>query len=86
MSLTTLSGARKLPKTSLCCIKSHTSTVEYAVEFWTLAANAGRNDEALQEVFLKGLNNHIKDDAVARDGPEGLNSLISLATSLDNHL
>lgn len=62
------------------------SVAEYAVEFWTLAADAGRNNEALQGVFLKGLNNDIKDYLVARDGPEGVNSQISLTTYLDNHL
>lgn len=39
-----------------------------------------------QGVFLKGFSDQVKDELAARDDPDSLDSLISLATSLDNHL
>lgn len=73
-----LSGARKLPSASSC------STV-YAVEFQTLVADVGWNDEALQRIFQNGLSNQVKDELAARDEFHALDSLIFLVTQLDNH-
>lgn len=59
---------------------------EYVVEFRTLAADLGWNDEALQGIFLIGLGDRIKDELVAKDDPSNLDFLISLATKMDNRL
>ncbi|XP_072134918.1 uncharacterized protein [Mobula birostris] len=62
------------------------SVAEYSVEFWTLAANSGWNDEALRGVYRNGLSDMVKDELAATDDTDSLDSLISLATRLDNRL
>lgn len=59
---------------------------DYSVDFWTLAADSRWNDAALQGVFVKGLNEQLKDELAARDEPTDLTSLVSLAIRLDNRL
>ncbi len=59
---------------------------DYAVDFWTLAADSHWNGPALQGVFSKGLNDLLKDELAARDEPSDLHSLVSLAMRLDNRL
>lgn len=56
------------------------------MESRTLGTDSGWNDEALQGVFLNGLGNQIKEGLMERDDPGSLDSLISLATRMDNHL
>lgn len=48
------------------------SVAEYAVDFWTLAIDAGWNEPALQGAFRWGFS--------------GLNTLVAAAIELDNHL
>ena len=62
------------------------SVADYSVDFWTLAADSGWNDAALQGIFIKGLNEQLKDELAARDEPADLPSLVSLAIRLDNRL
>uniref|UniRef100_A0A667WXZ9 CCHC-type domain-containing protein n=1 Tax=Myripristis murdjan TaxID=586833 RepID=A0A667WXZ9_9TELE len=62
------------------------SVADYSVDFWTLAVDAAWNGAALQAVFVKGLNEQIKDELAARDEPKDLTSLVSLAIRLDNRL
>ena len=59
---------------------------DYAVDFWTLAADSRWNDPALIAVFTNGLNDQIKDELAARDDPSDLHKLVSLAIKLDNRL
>lgn len=56
---------------------------EYSVEFWTLAADSKWNEEALQGVFVYGLNESVKDELATRDELSDLFRLVSLA---DNRL
>uniref|UniRef100_A0A3B4A8J4 Retrotransposon gag domain-containing protein n=1 Tax=Periophthalmus magnuspinnatus TaxID=409849 RepID=A0A3B4A8J4_9GOBI len=49
---------------------------DYAIEFWTLAVEVDWTDSALRAAFLKGLNEHLKDEFF----------LISLAHRIDNRL
>lgn len=49
-------------------------------------ADPRRNYKAFQGVFHNRIRDQIKDEMVARDDPTGLNSLIFLATQLNNHL
>lgn len=58
---------------------------EYVIEFWTLAVEAGWNDPPLLGVFRQGLNKQLRDAVALRWRPKDLNSLISLATELDNY-
>lgn len=62
------------------------SVAEYAIDFWTLAADSKWNDEALQGAFVNGLSDTIKDELAVRDEPANLHSLVSLATRIDSRL
>lgn len=62
------------------------SVADFSVEFRTLAADSKWNDEALRGVFVKGLNESLKDELASRDEPSDLDSLVSLAIRLDNRL
>ena len=62
------------------------SLANYSVEFRTLAAELGWDDGALQIIFLKGLNDTVKDCLVGRAETESLQELIALAIKIDNRL
>jgi len=67
-------------------IKQGSRTVAaYAIEFRTLAASAGWQDSTLRCIFREGLTEVLKDELV-RDKPADLNSLISLASDVDERL
>ncbi|RXN25897.1 Pol poly [Labeo rohita] len=59
------------------------SVADYSVEFRTLAATSEWNAEALVARFLEGLNDTFKDELYAREVPDRLDDLISLALRLD---
>ena len=59
---------------------------EFAIEFRTLAAESGWNNEALQGAFHKALNEDIKDELASRDESKDLDELISCSIRLDNRL
>lgn len=59
---------------------------EFAIEFRTLAAESGWNNEALQGAFQKALNEDIKDELASRDESKDLDELISCSIRLDNRL
>ena len=58
----------------------------YSVEFRTLAAELGWDDGALQSIFVKGLNEAIKDCLVGRAETKSLQELIELVIKIDNRL
>ena len=62
------------------------SVAEFAVEFRTLAAESGWNNEALQGAFQRALNEDIKDELASRDESRDLDELISCSIRLDNRL
>ena len=62
------------------------SVSQYALDFHVLAAECGSDQVALQDVFLKGLSEKIKDELAGRDETTSLEELINLATRLDNRL
>uniref|UniRef100_A0A8C9X8K7 CCHC-type domain-containing protein n=1 Tax=Sander lucioperca TaxID=283035 RepID=A0A8C9X8K7_SANLU len=62
------------------------SVAEMAVEFRTLAAVSGWNDEALQGVFINALSETLKDELVSHDESPTLDNLISLTIRLDNRI
>lgn len=59
---------------------------EYAIEFRTLAASSGWNDESLQGAFYAGLQDNIKDELSAREETSSLDQTVALATRIDNRL
>lgn len=62
------------------------SAADYSVEFQTISADSGWNDKALREVFVRGLNEQLKDELASKDEEPNLNALISLVIRLDNRL
>lgn len=44
--------------------QGHLSAANYSVEFRTLAAELGWDDKALQSIFMRGLNEAVKDSIV----------------------
>ena len=62
------------------------SVAEYAIEFRTLSAENGWNEESLQAGFSHGLSELIKDELVSYPEPTKLEDLISRAIRVDNHL
>lgn len=62
------------------------SVCDYAIRFWTLAAESGWNESALYDVFLKGLSMPVQERLVHLDLPPDLDSLISLTIRTDNRM
>ncbi|KAM9412399.1 uncharacterized protein ACWYII_026600 [Salvelinus alpinus] len=62
------------------------SVTDYAIQFHTVAAASGWNDEALTVCFLKGLSDTIQDELATREPPDNLESLIKLASRIDQRL
>lgn len=61
------------------------SVAEYAVEFGTLAAEAGWDEVALRGAFQRGLTEQVHDALVAGARPVSLRELIDRAIELDNY-
>lgn len=59
------------------------SVFNYAIEFRTLAASCGWDDQALFDAFLHGLSDSVKDELSARELPSSLQGLIDLAGRID---
>ncbi|TWW57368.1 Retrotransposon-derived protein PEG10 [Takifugu flavidus] len=62
------------------------SVVDYSIRFRILAARSGWNDAALRGVLTQGLAEALKDELAAQEESGDLETLISLAIWLDNHL
>lgn len=62
------------------------SVAEFAIEFRTLAAESGWNNEALHGAFLHALSDSLKDEMASRDVPSDLSDLIDLSIRVDNRL
>uniref|UniRef100_A0A672H822 CCHC-type domain-containing protein n=1 Tax=Salarias fasciatus TaxID=181472 RepID=A0A672H822_SALFA len=62
------------------------SVAEFAIEFRILAAECGWNDQALQRVFYRRLQDSLKDELARRDPSPDLDHLISLAIQIDNRI
>lgn len=62
------------------------SVAEYAIEFRTLAAEVGWNNEALVAAFSHGLSDALKDEVAAKDLPVELEALISFLILIDTRL
>lgn len=59
---------------------------EYAIQFHTLSAGSGWNEESLQAVFSNGLSKINKDELVSHPETTKLDELVSLAIRVDNRL
>ncbi len=81
----TLSG-RQASKQLLTLHKRTQSAAEYAIQFCTLAAGSGWNDETLIVCFENGLSEELKDELATRDPVYSLERLIDQVILLDNSL
>ncbi|KAL2088058.1 hypothetical protein ACEWY4_016886 [Coilia grayii] len=59
------------------------SVSDYAIEFCTLAAETGWEDDTLMTAFYQGLSESVKDEIVNREWSEELDDIVTLATTLD---
>ncbi|XP_053330022.1 protein LDOC1 [Spea bombifrons] len=62
------------------------SLSDYAIEFRTIAAELGWNNEALVAAFMHGLSDKLKDELAAREMPEDLEDLILFISRIDLRL
>ncbi|KAI3362617.1 hypothetical protein L3Q82_001622 [Scortum barcoo] len=60
--------------------------MDYAIEFRTLAADSGWNEVAISDAFVSGLNEEIKDHLAPMELPGNFESLVDMATRIDNRL
>ncbi|KAI3355532.1 hypothetical protein L3Q82_018363, partial [Scortum barcoo] len=60
--------------------------VDYALEFRTLAADSGWNETSIIGAFMDGLAEEVKDFLAPSDIPRDFESLVEIASRIDNHL
>ncbi|KAI3374600.1 hypothetical protein L3Q82_021167 [Scortum barcoo] len=60
--------------------------VDYALEFRTLAADSGWNETSIIGAFMDGLAEEVKDFLAPLDIPRDFESLVEIASRIDNHL
>ncbi|KAL6468355.1 hypothetical protein MHYP_G00240320 [Metynnis hypsauchen] len=65
-------GGREAAPRLLALSQGTCSVADYAIEFRTLAAESGWNEEALMAVFQQGLNGRLKDELATRELPSTL--------------
>lgn len=71
-------------KTALAIKQGKRRAAEYALEFHIIASGSEWNELALKVEFQQGLNTEVLTELACHDKQMTLNSLIDLATSLDN--
>uniref|UniRef100_A0A4W5LKJ1 Retrotransposon gag domain-containing protein n=1 Tax=Hucho hucho TaxID=62062 RepID=A0A4W5LKJ1_9TELE len=79
-------SGREASKRLLSLRQGPQSTADFAIEFRTIAARSGWNDEALRVCFQGGLSEPLQDELATREPAGDLESLIALAIRLDNRL
>lgn len=79
-------SGRESSKRLLTLRQGSRSTADFAIEFRTIAAKSGWNDEALRVCFQGGLSEPLQDELATREPAEDLESLIAMAIRLDNRL
>ncbi|KAK3521274.1 hypothetical protein QTP70_002920 [Hemibagrus guttatus] len=62
------------------------SVAAYTIDFRTVAATSGWNEQALQAAYVQGLSEELKDELAARDPPDNLEALYELMIRMDNRL
>lgn len=75
-------AAQKL--VALC--QGRCSVAEYLVEFRTVAAAVGWPDSALRGIFLRSLNDQMKDQLAFHEAAKSFKDLVSLARRIDKRL
>ncbi len=79
-------SGREASKRLLTLSQGFRSTADFAIEFRTIAAGSGWNNEALMVCFQGGLSEPLQDELATREPAADLESLIAIAIRLDNRL
>ncbi|KAL6460385.1 hypothetical protein MHYP_G00303510 [Metynnis hypsauchen] len=79
-------GGREAAPRLLALSQGTGSVADYAIEFRTLAAESGWNEEALMAVFQQGLNGRLKDELATRELPSTLEALYDVCIRLDTRM
>ncbi|KAL6465200.1 hypothetical protein MHYP_G00253330 [Metynnis hypsauchen] len=79
-------GGREAAPRLLALSQGTGSVADYAIEFRTLAAESGWNEEALMAVFQQGLNGRLKDELATRELPSTLEGLYDVCIRLDTRM
>ncbi|KAG7405064.1 Retrotransposon-like protein 1 [Fusarium oxysporum f. sp. rapae] len=68
----------------LLALKQHKSCAAYSAKFRQLASKTKWDDEALMEIYYRGLKEEVKDELYLADRPEeGLTAYITMAIKID---
>ncbi|KAL9570381.1 hypothetical protein ACKAV7_005460 [Fusarium commune] len=68
----------------LLALKQHKSCAAYSAKFRQLASKTEWDDEALMEIYYRGLKEEVKDELYLADRPEeGLTAYITMAIKID---
>ncbi|GAA6090020.1 mucin-5AC-like, partial [Tachysurus ichikawai] len=62
------------------------SVSSYTIDFQIVAAGSGYNGQALQEAYVQGLFEELKDELAVCNSPQDLEALYQLAKRIDNRL
>ncbi|KAF6527467.1 hypothetical protein HZS61_010511 [Fusarium oxysporum f. sp. conglutinans] len=67
----------------LLALKQHKSCAAYSAKFRQLASKTEWDDEALMEIYYRGLKEEVKDELYLADRPEDLTKYITMAIKID---
>ncbi|KAL5611280.1 hypothetical protein FOBRF1_007397 [Fusarium oxysporum] len=67
----------------LLALKQHKSCAAYSAKFRQLASKTEWDDEALMEIYYRGLKEEVKDELYLADRPEDLTTYITMAIKID---
>lgn len=62
------------------------SMSDYSVDFWILAEETGRGQEALKSTLLNNVCEELKNELIMQELPSSLDALVSLCIQVDDHL
>ncbi|EXK75750.1 hypothetical protein FOQG_19485 [Fusarium oxysporum f. sp. raphani 54005] len=67
----------------LLALKQHKSCAAYSAKFRQLASKTEWDDEALMEIYYRGLKEEVKDELYLADRPDDLTTYITMAIKID---
>ncbi|KAI3366500.1 hypothetical protein L3Q82_000476 [Scortum barcoo] len=80
------SPAREASRALLGLSQKGRRVIDYAIEFCTLAADSGWNAAAINDAFVNGLSEDIKDQLAPRELPPHFEDLVDIAVRIDSRL
>ncbi|KAI3366209.1 hypothetical protein L3Q82_010033 [Scortum barcoo] len=80
------SPAREASRVLLGLSQKGRWVIDYAIEFRTLAADSGWNTAAINDAFVNGLSEEVKDQLAPHKLPLHFEDLVDIAVRIDNRL